>query len=75
MNQIALQFQRQQSLRGGVLATLAGAFRSARRMAASWAERDRQRRELRELDDATLRDIGLSREQVDFEAGKPFWEA
>ncbi len=39
----------------------------------TWRVRDRQRRELRELDDATLRDIGLTREQANFAADKPFW--
>lgn len=39
----------------------------------TWRVRDRQRRELRELDDATLKDIGLTRAQANFAADKPFW--
>lgn len=33
----------------------------------------RQRRALSNLDDRLLSDIGLSREDVDRECGKPFW--
>lgn len=39
----------------------------------TWHERTRQRRRLRALDDHMLRDIGLSRADVEGEAGKPFW--
>jgi uncharacterized protein YjiS (DUF1127 family) len=39
----------------------------------SWHERARQRRHLRSLDNYMLRDIGLSRADVEGEAGKPFW--
>jgi uncharacterized protein YjiS (DUF1127 family) len=38
-----------------------------------WAERARQRRQLAELDDYMLRDIGLSRSDVANEIRKPFW--
>ncbi len=38
-----------------------------------WVRRQRGRRELRELDDHLLRDIGISRGVADFEGGKPFW--
>ncbi len=41
----------------------------------SWRERARARRELRELDDAILRDLGLPRAQARFDADKPFWRA
>ena len=44
---------------------------------ASWlwtcAERSAQRRALAELDDDRLRDIGLTREEAQAEAAKPFW--
>jgi uncharacterized protein YjiS (DUF1127 family) len=33
----------------------------------------RQRRHLGELDDRLLRDIGLSRAEVDHEMSRPFW--
>ena len=39
-----------------------------------WNERQRQRRRLNELDDRDLRDMGLSRDQVEAESRKPFWQ-
>jgi uncharacterized protein YjiS (DUF1127 family) len=36
-------------------------------------ERWNQRKDLRELDDHLLRDIGITREQARREIGKPFW--
>ena len=43
----------------------------------SWAAaclvRARQRRTLGELDDAMLKDIGLTRAEVEHECAKPFW--
>ena len=39
----------------------------------AWAERLRQRRDLRELDDWLLEDIGVTRQQADAESHKPFW--
>jgi uncharacterized protein YjiS (DUF1127 family) len=39
-----------------------------------WAERARQRRQLAELDDYMLRDIGLSRADVTAERSKSFWQ-
>ena len=38
-----------------------------------WGQRSRLRYELESLDDAMLRDIGLSRSEAGFEASKPFW--
>ena len=38
-----------------------------------WLERARQRRQLRELSDHMLRDIGLTRADAWAEAEKPFW--
>ncbi len=40
-----------------------------------WLERSRQRRHLAELDDRLLRDIGVSRVDVDAEISRPFWRA
>jgi hypothetical protein len=37
---------------------------------AAW----RQRRHLSELDDALLKDIGVSRDQADTEARRPVWD-
>jgi uncharacterized protein YjiS (DUF1127 family) len=38
-----------------------------------WIERYRQRRQLLGLNDALLKDIGISRADVEREAAKPFW--
>jgi uncharacterized protein YjiS (DUF1127 family) len=40
-----------------------------------WQERGRQRHALARLDDALLRDIGLSREEAALECAKPVWRA
>jgi uncharacterized protein YjiS (DUF1127 family) len=40
-----------------------------------WQERARSRVLLGRLDDRMLRDMGLTRADVDVEAGKPFWRA
>lgn len=40
-----------------------------------WADLARQRRALRTLDDRMLKDIGISRADVEAEAAKPFWTA
>lgn len=39
-----------------------------------WNELSRQRRQLAGLSDAMLKDIGRSRADVEFEAGRPFWD-
>jgi uncharacterized protein YjiS (DUF1127 family) len=39
----------------------------------TWLRRVRERRELAELSDAQLRDVGLSRHTVKREVEKPFW--
>ncbi|WP_119302199.1 DUF1127 domain-containing protein [Dongia deserti] len=41
----------------------------------TWFERSRQRRHLGELDDRLLRDIGVSRAEVEHEVALPFWRA
>jgi uncharacterized protein YjiS (DUF1127 family) len=41
----------------------------------TWHERDRQRRALAQLDARMLKDVGLSRAEVDLELRKPFWSA
>jgi uncharacterized protein YjiS (DUF1127 family) len=40
-----------------------------------WQERGRQRRELVQLDDHMLHDIGITRAEAFAEAAKPFWHA
>ena len=56
---------------------LAGPFGQAAgallRTLAVWRERARQRRVLAAMDDHLLKDIGLTRIDVDQETGKPFW--
>jgi uncharacterized protein YjiS (DUF1127 family) len=56
-------------LAAGVLTGLYLAFE----LLAHWQERARQRRHLQALDDRLLRDIGLSRADVEFETRKRFW--
>jgi uncharacterized protein YjiS (DUF1127 family) len=60
-----------------------GAWRPARaplhplaaawRIIARWIERARQRNALARLDDAMLRDIGITRSEAAREWEKPFW--
>jgi uncharacterized protein YjiS (DUF1127 family) len=52
---------------------LAGRVDRAVDLLLSWHERSRQRRQLRSLSHHMLRDIGLSRADVEAEAAKPFW--
>ena len=40
-----------------------------------WQQRAHQRRQLLTLSNRQLDDIGVSREQADCEAAKPFWQA
>ena len=40
----------------------------------TWAMRSRSRRQLAELDDFLLDDIGLTKTQVARESDKPFWQ-
>jgi uncharacterized protein YjiS (DUF1127 family) len=64
-------------------ATLAGRMSSPRLPGLSvaraadvlltWVERTRQRRRLGQLSNHMLKDIGLSRADVEIEAAKPFW--
>ncbi|MFW2542175.1 DUF1127 domain-containing protein [Primorskyibacter sp. 2E107] len=42
---------------------------------AQWSALARQRRLLRALDDAALADLGLSRQDAEAEANRPFWDA
>jgi uncharacterized protein YjiS (DUF1127 family) len=42
---------------------------------ATWFWRVRQRRELWQLSDEQLRDVGLTREMIRREVEKPFWMA
>jgi uncharacterized protein YjiS (DUF1127 family) len=40
----------------------------------SWLERVHQRRQLAQLSDHMLKDIGLTRVDVEAELSKPFWQ-
>ncbi|HXV26113.1 MAG TPA: DUF1127 domain-containing protein [Alphaproteobacteria bacterium] len=48
--------------------------RHAMRTFRSWRERSRQRRDLARLNDRLLRDIGLTRADVESEVVKRFWQ-
>lgn len=39
-----------------------------------WDRIARERRSLRELDDRALRDLGLTRADIEREASRPFWD-
>ena len=54
-------------------APLAGTFEVLGQILATWQRRARERRELANLDARTIRDLGLSTSEVQFEASKPFW--
>ena len=43
------------------------------RLLLRWCDRHRQRRQLGELDDRLLDDVGLTRATADAERCKPFW--
>jgi uncharacterized protein YjiS (DUF1127 family) len=40
-----------------------------------WLQRSHSRRELANLTERDLRDIGISRSEAEAEANKPFWES
>ena len=54
-------------------APLAGTFTAFNQILATWRRRARERQELARLDQRTLRDLGLSPGDIQFEASKPFW--
>jgi uncharacterized protein YjiS (DUF1127 family) len=54
-------------------APLAGTFAAFNQILATWRRRARERHELASLDHRTLRDLGLSSSEIQFEANKPFW--
>ena len=53
--------------------TVRGWIGHAVRTIALWADRAEQRRDLAELDEPLLRDIGKTREEARRESEKPFW--
>jgi uncharacterized protein YjiS (DUF1127 family) len=52
---------------------LAQACHRAAEIWLAWSDRSRQRRQLAQLSDHMLRDIGLNRADAWAEADKPFW--
>lgn len=56
-------------------APLASTFAGFGQILATWRERANQRRELANLDYRTMRDLGISPTDVQFEANKPFWRS
>ncbi len=56
-------------------APLAGTITALGQTFATWRERAKQRRELTNLDYRTMRDLGISPTDVQFEANKPFWRS
>ena len=54
-------------------APLAGTYTAFNQIFNTWRRRVRERRELSHLDHRTLRDLGLTESQIQFEANKPFW--
>ena len=53
---------------------IADIFITCAQSIGNWIERHGQRRALAGLEDYRLKDIGVSREQADREARKPFWK-
>jgi len=45
------------------------------RLPAIWRARLAERRQMRQLDERLLKDIGLGAEVIEREASKPFWQA
>jgi uncharacterized protein YjiS (DUF1127 family) len=55
--------------------SLAATATAVGQLFTTWRRRAKERRELAGLDHRTLRDLGLSASEVQFEANKPFWRA
>jgi uncharacterized protein YjiS (DUF1127 family) len=56
-------------------APLVGTLAAFSRTFAAWRQRAKERKELSTLDARTLRDLGLSASDVNFEVNKPFWRS
>jgi uncharacterized protein YjiS (DUF1127 family) len=57
----------------GVAGTIAAGLAAAASALAAWRQRRRSRLHLMALDDHLLRDIGISRADMEQEVFKPFW--
>jgi len=49
-------------------------FAKIKKVVRIWIERSRQRKQLAQLEDHLLEDIGLTRSQIQNEIAKPFWK-
>jgi uncharacterized protein YjiS (DUF1127 family) len=58
---------------GSIVAAGQAALAGLAGMTIIWLNRRQGRRDLSELDDRLLADVGISREDALREAGKPFW--
>jgi uncharacterized protein YjiS (DUF1127 family) len=58
---------------GSIVAAGQAALSSLAGTIVIWLNRRQGRRDLSELDDRLLADVGISREDAVWEAGKPFW--
>jgi uncharacterized protein YjiS (DUF1127 family) len=56
-----------------ILAAVATSVARAADLLVCWRRRAADRQHLPTLDDGMLRDVGLSRADIETEAGKPFW--
>ena len=56
------------------LPTLSRLARAAIAQVQRWAELHRQRQALAQMGDSTLKDLGLSRADIDQESLRPFWD-
>ena len=56
-------------------APLAGTYTAFNQILAGWRRRARERRELASLDSRTIRDLGLTPSDIQFEVNKPFWRS
>lgn len=56
-------------------APLAGTYTAFNQILAGWRRRARERRELATLDSRTVRDLGLTPSDIQFEVNKPFWRS
>lgn len=45
------------------------------KMVATWLQRKHSREKLKSLSDRALKDIGLTRQEIESEIRKPFWKA
>ena len=54
-------------------APLAGTFTAVGNVIGTWRQRNRERRELAQLDARSLKDLGLNPSNIQFEVDKPFW--